>query len=588
LGRLEQFCELTVEPGTPNPKPLQFSQEADPMPVNDRRVCPNCGLKLSTEIAVCPNDGTVLINNADLDGKLSNQYEFLAEIGSGGMGVIYKARHIALNQTVAIKMLHTNRLDELSVRRFQQEAKAVTALDHPSIVRVRDFGITESGQPHMVLDYIEGDTLAKSIAKKAGLPVPEALEIFIQACDALEHAHMRGVLHRDLKPSNIMLVPRSSGPPLVKIVDFGIAKIADPGYQTAGMNLTQTGEVFGSPLYMSPEQASGTKLDRRSDIYSFGCVMYETLTGAPPFVGGSSIETIFQQLNAQAPPLREGSLGKDFPDDVEAIVARALEKSPDARYQSMAELKHALLNSKLGKKQDQVSLLQDDQSVVTKKRYEIKALLFALVTLIILALVSGYFVVSSMNQPSPKPIAEVVDDAAKAKQIIASSANSNEANLHGLKVTDKMLEYFADSTKPTSVNLDGSDVQGPGLANLIHLPLVSLSMASSKLTDRGFDEIKHMENLEKLDLSKTAITSLGLTQLLSLRKLYELNLDGTFITDEALKTIASMQSLKSLSANQCHVTAKAIDELKKARPDLKVNAENTEQIPSTSKESTGT
>jgi eukaryotic-like serine/threonine-protein kinase len=587
LGRLEQFCELTVEPGTPNPKSLQFTQEADPTPVSDRRVCPNCGLKLSTEIAVCPNDGTVLINNADLDGKLSNQYEFLAEIGSGGMGVIYKARHIALNQTVAIKMLHTNRLDELSVRRFQQEAKAVTALDHPSIVRVRDFGITESGQPHMVLDYIEGDTLAKAIEKKAGLSVPEALEIFIQACDALEHAHMRGVLHRDLKPSNIMLVPRSSGPPLVKIVDFGIAKIANTAHENAAMNLTQTGEVFGSPLYMSPEQASGTKLDRRSDIYSFGCVMYETLTGAPPFVGGSSIETIFQQLNDQAPPLREGSLGKEFPEDVEAIVARALEKKPDARYQSMAELKNALLNSKLGKKQDAVSLLPDDKSGVTKKRYAIKALLFALVTLIILASVSGYFVFSTMNQPQPKPVVEV-DDATKAKQIIASSDNSNEVNLHGLKVTDKMLEYFAECTKPSSVNLDGSDVQGPGLANLIHLPLISLSMASSKLTDRGFEEIKHMENLEKLDLRKTAITSMGLTQLTALKKLRELNMDETFITDEALKTIASIRSLKSISANQCHFTAKAIDELKAARPDLKVNAGNTEQIPSTSKESTGT
>ncbi len=542
-----------MEQGTPNQKPFQSSPEAEPVQLTNRRICPTCGLKLSTEIAVCPNDGTVLINNADLEGKLSNQYEFLAEIGSGGMGVIYKARHLALNQTVAIKMLHTNRLDEVSVRRFQQEAKAVTALDHPSIVRVRDFGVTESGQPHMVLDYIEGNTLSNEIEKSAGLPVADGLEIFIQACDALEHAHIRGVLHRDLKPSNIMLVHRPSGPPLVKIVDFGIAKIADPGYDTAGINLTQTGEVFGSPLYMSPEQASGTKLDRRSDIYSFGCVMYETLTGAPPFVGGSSIETIFRQLHDQAPSLREGSLGKDFPNDIEEIVAKALEKDPEKRFQSMGDLKQVLINSKLGKKQTS-NPLQEDFAVVNKKRYEFKALMFALITLLILASTSGYFVYSSIKKPPPPPVPEIVDEAVTAQRAIMSSANSDEVNLRNVKMTDKMLEYFGEPTKPSSVILDEAAVQGPGLANLIHLPLKRLSMRGSAMTDRGLEEIKHMENLEYLNLANTPITDNGLVQIIGLNKLKELDLSGDQVGSTAAYIIAKWPNLQVLSLNKTLVT----------------------------------
>ncbi|CAN5247672.1 hypothetical protein BH10CYA1_BH10CYA1_09540 [soil metagenome] len=538
--------------GTPNQSTPQFPQDADTVEGNDKRICPNCGLKLSTDIVICPNDGTVLVNNTDLAGKLSNQYEFLSEIGSGGMGVIYKARHVALNQVVAIKMLHNNRLNEISIRRFQQEAKAVTALDHPSIVRVRDFGVTESGQPHMVLDFIEGDTLSKAIEKTAGLPLAESLEIFIQACDALEHAHTRGVLHRDLKPSNIMLVPRLSGHPLVKIVDFGIAKINDPDHESAALNLTQTGEVFGSPLYMSPEQASGTKLDNRSDVYSFGCVMYETLTGAPPFVGGSSIETIFRQLNDLAPSLREGSLGKEFPLEIESIVAKALEKKPDDRFQSMAELKSKLLNLKLGKHSDRSQIAQT--VVIDKKRYEIKALSLALIVLAFLAVTSGYFVITTSANKTNNA-AEAIDDASKARQIISKDGNSDQIDLQNLKVTDKMLELFALPTKPTSVILSNTLVIGPGLANLIHLPLKNLSLAGSPTTDRGLEEIKHMESLEKLNLSKTAITDYGLLELKALKKLQALDLSEVAIGASACAMVKDWPQLIVLNLNKTAINS---------------------------------
>ncbi len=540
-----------MEHGYPNSNSPHFSQDPDAA-TDGKRICPNCGLRLSTDITICPNDGTVLVQNADIDQSLSNQYEFIAEIGSGGMGVIYKARHIALNQTVAIKMLHNNRMDEVSVRRFQQEAKAVTALDHPSIVRVRDFGVSESGQPHMVLDYIEGDTLSKSIQKTAGLPLGESLDIFIQACDALEHAHSRGVLHRDLKPSNIMLVPRIAGAPLVKIVDFGIAKINLPEIESGVMNLTQTGEVFGSPLYMSPEQASGTKLDKRSDIYSFGCVMFETLAGTPPFVGGSSIETIFRQLNDKAPSLKEGSLGKDFPPELETIVAKALEKKPDDRFQSMSELKHQLIGLKAGKKSSLATYAGVGDSTDSKK-FEMKALMAALMVLLLFAAGTGYFVLTAVTKKEASPPPVTVDDQTKARQLITQNLNSPDIDLANLKITDKMLEMFAEPTKTISVNLSGSSVVGPGLANLIHLPLQSLNLAGSALTDRGLEDIGHMEDLQQLDLRKTSISDEGIADLRPLTNLKELDVSEDAVGKRTCSMHKYWPKLTVLKMNNTHV-----------------------------------
>lgn len=543
--------DRSVDQGHQNQEIPDFSQDAGSALENSRRICPNCGLKLSTDIAICPNDGTVLNESAATGSKLTDQYEYLSEIGSGGMGVIYKARHVALNQIVAIKMMHKNRMDEVSVRRFQQEAKAVTALDHPSIVRVRDFGVSDAGQPHMVLDFIEGDTLSSAIRKSAGLTVEESLEIFIQACDALDHAHRRGVLHRDLKPSNIMLVPRLSGAPLVKIVDFGIAKINNPDADSGVMNLTQTGEVFGSPLYMSPEQATGAKLDKRSDIYSFGCLMYETLTGAPPFVGGSSIETIFRQLNDPAPSLKEGSLGKEFPAELEAIVAKTLEKKPENRFQSMAELKHQLMTLRSGKSEAESDSAIEAESK-NKKRIEIKALLGALLVLIVLAAGSGYFVVTGLLNKD-KPLEPVLDDQMKAKQIIARNLDASEIDLSNLKLNDKMLEMFAGPTRTTSVKLSNSSVTGPGLANLIHLPLKSLSLNGSPITDRALEDIGHMDNLEILDLRKTSITDAGLNNLRGLTALKELDISEDAVGKRACLMIKHWPNLTVLKMDKTNI-----------------------------------
>lgn len=269
---------------------------------------------------------------------LADRYEILSLIGEGGMSVVYKGRHQLMDRLVAVKMLKAHLVTNTSIlKRFQQEAKAISYLTHPNIVSVFDFGILPQGQPYLVMDYLQGISLDDAIEQENGLKVERAIHIFGQICDALTHAHQKGLIHRDLKPGNVMLV-RSEEEDFVKIVDFGIAKLM-PWAQQAFQKLTQTGEAFGSPVYMSPEQCMGEELDNRSDIYSLGCVMYEALTGRPPLVGSQVLETMYKHLNATPIPL--GAIRPDlcFSKSLEQIVLKSLRKKPEERYQSMKELK---------------------------------------------------------------------------------------------------------------------------------------------------------------------------------------------------------------------------------------------------------
>jgi serine/threonine protein kinase len=278
-----------------------------------------------------------------LDTLLADRYHILAMIGQGGMGVVYKARQELLDRLVAVKMLRTQLItDESSVKRFRHEAKAASRLNHRNVITVYDFGVANSGEPYIVMEYLEGLSLADAIGKGRVLPVERALNIFDQVCDALEHAHSQGMIHRDLKPANIMLPSDRSGQTEIKVVDFGIAKLVT-GTPSESQKLTQTGEIFGSPVYMSPEQCRGEELGPSSDIYAMGIVMYETLTGRVPFMGSNIVETITQHLCASPPPFSQALPGLPIPESVEAIVMKCLRKEPSVRYRSMAELKYDII-----------------------------------------------------------------------------------------------------------------------------------------------------------------------------------------------------------------------------------------------------
>jgi hypothetical protein len=280
-------------------------------------------------------------------GRTVHHYQLFEKLGGGGMGDIYKAQDTRLNRVVAIKVLTSAATgDPDRRRRFIQEAQAASALNHPNIITIHDI-ISEGDTEFMVMEYVAGKTLVDLIPK-GGLRTPQVLKYSVQMSDALQAAHTAGIVHRDLKPGNVMVT--DSG--LVKVLDFGLAKLTDRGpistvsgpddetKTIASTPLTVEGSILGTVSYMSPEQAQGKKVDTRSDIFSFGVVLYEMVTGMRAFVGESALSTLSAILRDEVRPIAEVS--PDVPPQLELVIGRCLKKLPDERWQTMKDVQMAL------------------------------------------------------------------------------------------------------------------------------------------------------------------------------------------------------------------------------------------------------
>jgi len=246
---------------------------------------------------------------SDLIGKTIGQYEIVEKIGVGGMATVFKAYQSSINRHVAIKILPAQfAQDPNFVKRFTQEAKAIAALEHPHILPVYDFG-TDEGLTYMVMRYVEGGTLGNMMGK---LPsYRRIVEVVGNVARALDYAHSQGVVHRDIKPSNILIDKHGE----VLLTDFGIAKMMQ---DSGGTHLTGTGSILGTPEYMSPEQAEGTSIDQRTDIYSLGVVLYELLTGQPPYQAQTPLAVVLKHVNEPLLPPRE--INADIPQPLEQVV----------------------------------------------------------------------------------------------------------------------------------------------------------------------------------------------------------------------------------------------------------------------------
>ncbi len=268
-------------------------------------------------------------------------------IGEGGMGLVYKVEHLIMHRILALKVLKTEQLSESAWLRFRKEAQAIARLDHPNIVKIYDMNKTDDGRPFYTMDLLEGDSLADYLQQNHHLSWSNALPIFRQVCNGLAYANDRGIIHRDIKPGNIMLSLGIDAPintASVKIVDFGIAKLVDDDGRTI-QALTAAGEVFGSPLYMSPEQCLGGRLDGRSDMYSVGVSLFQALTGRPPLLGRTAVETTILHQTTAAPALNAVAADLYFPPRLESIVAKLLAKDPSDRFQSLADVAALLVPS---------------------------------------------------------------------------------------------------------------------------------------------------------------------------------------------------------------------------------------------------
>jgi serine/threonine-protein kinase len=274
---------------------------------------------------------------------LDGQFKILKKIGTGGMGAVYKAAQPEMNRMVAVKILHTKLKERKDlVARFRREARAMSHLSHPNTVKVMMYGELDTGELYIVMEYLEGRNLHQIVRRDGPLGIERAVPVLIQVCGALEEAHQLGIIHRDLKPENIFLTNSAGLTDFAKVLDFGLAKVTERELRPGSVMLTQEGMVFGTPEFMSPEQAQGKVLDARSDIYSLATILYEGLTGKLPFDARTSME--FVQLHVmQAPiPLDERVPGMRFPAGLGTVVARALEKLPENRFASAAQFADAL------------------------------------------------------------------------------------------------------------------------------------------------------------------------------------------------------------------------------------------------------
>jgi serine/threonine protein kinase len=306
-------------------------------------VCPACNARYDEGGAFCSRDGTPLVKDpqagkADLVGKiLADRYRVMRLVGEGGMGQVYEAQHVNINKKFAIKLLRPEIVANAeAVARFRQEAWSASSIGHDNIIEIEDFATLPDGSVYLAMEFLVGVALSDRMRQEPAPTFAEALDIMLQVSSGLAAAHDKGIVHRDMKPENIFL-GQKYGRPLVKILDFGIAKVSGA---EGNRSLTRTGTIFGTPHYMSPEQALGKTLDYRADIYSVGVIMYELFTGKVPFEAESFMGILTKHITSQPRPPRE--LMPEMPDSIEAIILRALSKEPEQRQQSMGELTEEL------------------------------------------------------------------------------------------------------------------------------------------------------------------------------------------------------------------------------------------------------
>ncbi len=306
--------------------------------------CPTCNRQYEGDDFVkCPYDGANLVpldavgTDPLIGTQFGDAYQIIRIIGEGGMGKVYEARHVRLSKRYAVKILHPQfNSDDQTIARFRREAEAASSIGQENILDVIDFNSTSDGVYYIVTEFLDGRSLARAFAEDGIMKVPRALTILHQMARALVAAHAHEIVHRDLKPENIFLVTRFETDDFVKVLDFGISKV-----RSGGDRLTQAGQIIGTPHYMSPEQAQGElNLDHRSDVYSFGAIMYEMFTARLPYEGDSVQKILVQLLTEEPPPPR--TRRPDLAEDIEAVILKCMNKDPALRYQTMAELDAAI------------------------------------------------------------------------------------------------------------------------------------------------------------------------------------------------------------------------------------------------------
>jgi serine/threonine protein kinase len=538
--------------------------------VDDTQVVPLANRQDPAEFGsafLLSHDNTTSTEELAVDTIVANQYKVISKIGAGGMSHVYQCQDMLLNRIVAIKIL---RIDLSSIpqaaSRFQREAKVVAMLEHDNIVKLYGLHLTEHRQPFIVMEMVEGESLSALIEKFGSLPLPRVIKIVSQICDALALAHSQGVVHRDLKPSNIMITNPGRSDEQVKVLDFGIAKLAND----TSVKTTQTGEVFGSPAYMSPEQALGQSVDEKSDQYSLGCMIFEALTGRTPFLGDSFLPMVMAHVNEPAPSLSQVSKKAHFPAQIERTVTKLLEKKASDRFASISEAKQTFLGK------SQIKRRASPYRALLSTRTLILAASVAIALLIGWVAVVLFRTEKEPNREADKHAEPSLDTSfhlgvAGADDVHLMYILQNDPSVQAVSlskqtnVTDAGLKGFSQMHNVTKLDLSHCEhFTDAGLKYLLGLPLVVLYMHDTKLGNAGMHTICKIHTLQHLDVCDTDINDEGCTELGNLTNLNDLRMHKTLVTGRTLSQIAKLKNLYGLdlSYDNIHDNLAAIQGLK--------------------------
>lgn len=444
----------------------------------------------------------------------SGRYRVLEILGAGAVGTVYKAEDTALKIVVAIKKLHRTASDTEAVR-FQREAKLAGSLSHANILNVLNFGVTDKHEPYLVLGYVKGRTLADRMQQSDSIDLTEALEIFIQIARGLNHAHHNSVVHRDLKPTNVMLVDEpSTSAERVKIVDFGMAKS-----ELDRQELTKAGVGLGTPLYMSPEQSEGAEVDARSDLYSFGCLMHEVLTGRPPFTADSIFELVELKMEGKNLPLVKNAKCH-IPNSLERIVNQCLRPDSGERYQTAEELLRDLEQVR-AEQASLAAIVPEVDAPSSVSTFEWRPLFFVLIILMIAVLPLVAFWALLM-QPEPPKIVE------KESTFKRSTRRSGGYNADASTDEDlRQFLYRQEGKVIKEITFVDSQVTPQGYEQLIHHNVLAVSIKGGSVDESILKSLAKVTSLEtvRLDQNKS-IDEKSFVQLAKMPRLREFNLLG--------------------------------------------------------------
>lgn len=498
------------------------------------------------------------------------RYKPLAELGRGASGTVYLCRDRLLGTKVAVKVLTVLTSEKLVS--FQNEARATSRLSHKNIVKILDFGATESGYPYMVMERFVGESLEKFLEERGTLSPFLAIMIFTEVADGLEYAHERGVFHRDIKPSNLLLNFDEKGYPSVLIIDFGVAQL-QAGLQEP--TIIQGRTMVGSPKYMSPDQANNLTYDQRSEIYSVGCVLFEALAGRAPFDGETPLEIIGKHANELPPKLSEIVGENVFPKILEVTVERTLAKDPNERVQSMADLKKEL--SRAQQQDTRTGLFtQADRGAPLKRVLQVASSI-ALVVLVLLGINTWQMQVPHKTKKETKITkgfrSDKKDPRRGSMDVASYQPNSEHWNIdEGIWVGDTFIkDSDLETLRGKNVEqllLRDSSVTNKGVSALgdMKLPLVLLDLTNSKVDDGVAPYMVKFTSLTHLYLSRTKISDKGIDAMKGMPGLTRLELDDCPITDHAVDVIANRwPNIGNIDISSTKVTTKSFERITKLK-----------------------